>query len=279
MPPRTQQTMHKTTASGLTWEAEYDGIRYQIRKRKQAKRITLRVASDGRVWVSIPLRAAVRDAEQFFVQNLDFVRSSLKKMADKGFFPKHNSSGNPTLFNNPPNTPPELLLPVDGVWKRLVIALREQYALEDFPEHVLISVPQQFATNEEMMRSSALRYWQYCMISRANALLPARTQELARTLGESVQRIAIKDQRSLWGSCVKTRRHINLNWRSILFPADVRDYLIIHELAHLRHANHSDAYWQHVDECCQKAQLPPYTLAERWIKANGRRIMSLRNVV
>lgn len=264
-------TAQKTTASGLTLEAAYDGISYTIRKRKQAKRMVLRVSSDGRVWVSVPLRASVRDAEEFFAKNIEFVRSALVKIQES----KQQQTS--------PQTAPTLDLPIAGVWYPVVITLREQNAtkqfdIELFPTHCVIAVPAKYAGDEAVMRSEAAKYWQYVMIQRANAVLPKRTQELAAALGETVRRIAVKDQRSLWGSCVKSRRSINLNWRSVLFPEEVRDYLIIHELAHLRHANHSEAYWRHVAECCEKAGCQDYRLSEKWLKQNGRRIMSLRNL-
>jgi predicted metal-dependent hydrolase len=261
----------KTTASGLTFEAVSEGISYTIRKRKQAKRMVLRVSADGRVWVSMPLRGAVKDAEAFFAKNIDFVRSSLAKVSENMPTPQPQSPHSSSAKT--------LELPLEGVWYPVVITVRETFSMEFFPTHVLFSIPLEYTADEATMRSQALKYWHYRMITHANETLPKRTQEFAARLGETVIRIAIKDQRSLWGSCVKSRRSINLNWRSILFPAEVRDYLIIHELAHLRHSNHSAAYWQHVQECCTKAGLQDFRLSEQWIKKNGRRIMGLRTLL
>jgi predicted metal-dependent hydrolase len=270
MPNISPKTATKTTASGLTLQASYDGISYEIRKRKQAKRITIRVAHDGRVWIAMPLRAAVRDAEAFFVKNIAFVRTALQKSETQ----RQNTA------EARKNAPQEALeLPIAGVWYRVVVSIRAEFGMEILPTHLVISVPAEHATNEATMRLAALKYWQFVMVARANEILPKRTLELAATLGETVRRIAVKDQKSLWGSCVKARKSINLNWRSILFADEVRDYLIIHELAHLRHANHSDAYWQHVEACCAKAETWEYTKSEKWLKINGRRIMRLRSLI
>lgn len=282
-----KKSVQKLTPSGLTLEAEYEGISYTIRKRKQAKRIIIRVSHDGRVWVSMPIRAAVRDAETFFAKNIDFVRQALAKsgVVDPPALRESTQQGkniplfgviNTEISSSTQQTPE---LPIAGEWYRVVVSVREHFGMELFPTHILLSVPQQYAESEVVMRQAGLRYWQYTMVKHANAILPKRTLELARELGEQVYRVAIKDQRSLWGSCVKSRKNINLNWRSILFPDEVRDYLIVHELAHLRHSNHSAAYWNHVTECCEKLHLQDYKLSERWIKQNGRRIMGLRNLV
>jgi predicted metal-dependent hydrolase len=270
MPSIAKKSATRTTPSGLTLHTSYDGISYEIRKRKQAKRITIRVAHDGRVWIAMPLRAAVRDAEAFFAKNIAFVRTALQQAEAK----RQN------IATASKNAPPEALeLPIAGCWYPVVISIRAEFGMEILPTHLVISVPLAHATDEAKMRSAALKYWQFVMVARANEVLPKRTLELATTLGETVRRIAVKDQKSLWGSCVKARRSINLNWRSILFPDEVRDYLIIHELAHLRHANHSDAYWQHVEACCAKAATWEYTKSEKWLKTNGRRIMRLRSLI
>jgi predicted metal-dependent hydrolase len=92
--------------------------------------------------------------------------------------------------------------------------------------------------------------------------LPVRVRELAAPHQLPVQRVTVRNQRSRWGSC---SRHgtISLNWRLVQVPALVRDYIIFHELAHLRHLNHSDRFWAEVGRLC-----PQYPLAEKWLKAN-----------
>jgi len=75
-----------------------------------------------------------------------------------------------------------------------------------------------------------------------------------------VKRVTVRGQRTRWGSCSR-RGTISLNWRLIQTPEDVRDYIILHELAHLRQMNHSDRFWREVERLC-----PDYRSAERWLK-------------
>jgi len=96
----------------------------------------------------------------------------------------------------------------------------------------------------------------------AHRELPARVKELAAQHQFPVQRITVRNQRSRWGSCSR-RGTISLNWRLIQAPDYVRDYIILHELAHLRHLNHSDKFWHEVGRLC-----PDYLTAEKWLKAN-----------
>lgn len=251
----------------MTVKEEYAGIHYEIRKRRQAKRMSLKVAHDGRVWVSVPMRVSLRDARAFLRKNVSFVQTALDKITAERLQQANADSS---------IAPTEVI--IDGQWLPMHIDISDSFSLHisdrsisDTPtKSVVITIPQDKALSEELSRKAAIEYWRYCMIRRANDILPKRTVELSQTLGETVRRIAVKNQKSVWGSCVKARRSVNLNWRCILFPPHVRDYLIIHELAHLRQANHSAAYWQQVEEWC-----PEYREAERWLKANGKRIMSI----
>ncbi len=98
---------------------------------------------------------------------------------------------------------------------------------------------------------------------RAKIELPARTWELAAVTGVEVKQVTVRNQRSRWGSC-SANGTISLNWRLVQTPDFVRDYIIYHELMHLREMNHSERFWARVEEVC-----PGWRDAERWIKRNG----------
>ena len=93
--------------------------------------------------------------------------------------------------------------------------------------------------------------------------LSARTWELAAVTGMEVKEITVRNQRTRWGSCT-TGGVISLNWRLVQTPDFVRDYIIHHELMHLKEMNHSDRFWARVEEVC-----PGWREAERWLKRNG----------
>jgi len=101
----------------------------------------------------------------------------------------------------------------------------------------------------------------------ADRELPARCLALADACGESVVRVSIRNQRSRWGSC-STRRTVALNWRLVLMPPYVADYVILHELMHLRQPNHSRAFWREVASVCAE-----WREAERWLKLHGRDLL------
>jgi len=96
--------------------------------------------------------------------------------------------------------------------------------------------------------------------------LPPRLAELAALAGLRVTRVTVRDQRSRWGSC-STRGAIALNWRLLLMPPSVRDYVLWHELMHLKRADHSPAFWKLVEQVC-----PDYRSAKAWLSKYGREL-------
>ena len=92
--------------------------------------------------------------------------------------------------------------------------------------------------------------------------LPAQLLRLAEHHGLQVSRVSVRNQRSRWGSCSPSG-HICLNWRLVLMPEAVRDYVLIHELMHLRRLDHSRHFWRLVAHAC-----PGYEHARRWLREN-----------
>jgi predicted metal-dependent hydrolase len=99
--------------------------------------------------------------------------------------------------------------------------------------------------------------------ARAAEELPPQLLALAARHQLEVTRVTIRNQRSRWGSC-SSRGHITLNFRLMLMPPEVREYILIHELMHLKQANHSIRFWRLVEAAC-----PGFRDAERWLKKHG----------
>lgn len=98
---------------------------------------------------------------------------------------------------------------------------------------------------------------------RAQTELPPRLLALAAQHGLSVAKVTVRNQRTRWGSCGRDG-HITLNWRLVLMPESVREYVLIHELMHLRRLDHSPEYWRLVASAC-----PGYRDARKWLRVHG----------
>jgi predicted metal-dependent hydrolase len=93
--------------------------------------------------------------------------------------------------------------------------------------------------------------------------LPARLLALAARHGLRVARVTVRSQRSRWGSCSRDG-NIALNWRLLQMPAMVCEYVLLHELMHLRQPNHSPKFWAEVEAVC-----PDYASSRAWLRAEG----------
>jgi predicted metal-dependent hydrolase len=91
----------------------------------------------------------------------------------------------------------------------------------------------------------------------ARTLVHSRIEHFAPLITVAPKRIAIRDQRSRWGSC-STKGNLNFNYRLVHVPLELVDYVIVHELCHLLEFNHSERFWAHVERI-----LPDYTLRKQ----------------
>lgn len=114
--------------------------------------------------------------------------------------------------------------------------------------------------------NKVLRDW---YIEQAESLLINRVKKLSIKNNLLPSKIIIKNQKSRWGSC-NSKKEIRLNWRLILMPYDIIDYIIIHELCHLKQMNHSKVFWNLVESI-----VPNYKELEKWLKENGRLIIMI----
>lgn len=102
--------------------------------------------------------------------------------------------------------------------------------------------------------------------------LTTRAKELAAKMEVNFNNLTVKDQKSLWGSCSQ-KSNLNFSYRLIKMPRAVIDYLIVHELAHLVHFDHSADFWATVEKF-----IPDYKQHRRWLNNNKYAVMAQSNV-
>jgi predicted metal-dependent hydrolase len=102
------------------------------------------------------------------------------------------------------------------------------------------------------------------MRHRLVPLVHAKAQRVDRT----VRRITVRDNRSRWGSCGPDGG-LSFSWRLVFAPAEVMDYLVAHEVAHLVHMNHGPRFWALARSLCDS----PIETPQAWLKANGETLL------
>lgn len=115
-------------------------------------------------------------------------------------------------------------------------------------------------TQQQPMTPEQLR----TLANSAKSYIPERVKYYAVQMGLSYGRITIRSQQTRWGSC-SGKGNLNFNCLLMLAPTQVIDYVVVHELCHRRHMNHSAAFWKAVEEV-----MPDYAQWRKWLKENGR---------
>jgi predicted metal-dependent hydrolase len=133
--------------------------------------------------------------------------------------------------------------------------------------HVDVGSDSLIVKSTEGKAEEVLQRW---LRRRAAETLPPIVAAQAARMDVVYTRVRIGDQSRRWGSC-SSKGTISLNWRLTMAPPEVQQYLVIHELAHVREMNHSPKYWAVVAEFC-----PAYKTHERWLKDHGWRLMEMQ---
>lgn len=103
---------------------------------------------------------------------------------------------------------------------------------------------------------------------QAKEIIPVRVAHYAALLGVEYGRITIRTQRTRWGSC-SSKGNLNFNCLLMLAPPEVLDSVVVHELCHRKHMNHSAAFYTEIARV-----MPDYKIRHAWLKQNGRALMN-----
>ena len=206
----------------------------------RAKRYIIRVRPDGSLRVTIPRGGSHRHAQVFLEEQRNWAeRERLRVLAQHA--PARWSEGDTILLRGCPT--------------RLGVARERSVAWLELDGERLrlrdVTVDLRPAAEE-------------CLTRIARRELVPRLHELALLHGLSVGCVSIRNQRSRWGSCARSGA-VALNFRLVQTPDAVRDYVLIHELMHLKQQNHSRRFWRLVEAAC-----PEFHDAERWLRTEGR---------
>lgn len=207
---------------------------------RQARNYRLTLRHDGIAVATIPVRGSEREAARFVEQNRAWLERARIRQARRPALATIWQVGTRVLWRGELT---EIRVAVAGDRPRLCLAA------DVFPVG---------STEGDLRRGLETQF-----LRRARIELPARTWELAAETRVPVKQVSVRNQRTRWGSC-SAAGIISLNWRLVQTPDSVRDYIIYHELMHLREMNHSERFWARVAEVC-----PGWRDAERWLKAHG----------
>lgn len=208
-----------------------------IARHRLARRYVVRVSPEGGVRLTVPRGASLAGGFAFAARQADWIAREMDRHRQR-----HApwADGSRTWFRGE-------LVPIGVSGCRATIG-SEVIPLKSAKDDVRAAV-------EARMRGMAADE------------LPRRCLALARAAGVHVGRVSVRNQRSRWGACSPAGL-ITLNWRLIQMPPSVSDYVMFHELAHVKHPNHSRRFWKEVERTCAS-----WRDAEKWLRKQGRELL------
>ena len=221
-------------------------IPYTVRRSDRARHARI-VVDRGEVEVVVPRRMAMRHVEPFVAQKRRWIERTLRKMQEA-------ERDSPTVKLADGGCVPylgeelELRVKVEPGRVRSHVARRG--------ETLHVKVP---ASGPNAIRD-ALESWYR---RRAKAEVAPRLDAATRRAGTSYKRLSIRGQRTRWASCSSSGA-MSFNWRLLLAPAEILDYVVEHEVAHIEVLDHSRRFWALVAR-----RSPRYREHERWLRMHG----------
>jgi len=232
------------------WSERDTSEGWVVRESARARRLTVRVFHTGRVEVVVPARTSQKMVQMFVERHRSWIE---RKRAEA-------RSNTRRLEPFPPAS--IVLTAADETWRLHLAAGRGRLRLAS-PSPGLVSITGDL-TNAQAVRE-LLRQW---LNERAREVLGPMLEEVAAELSCKFGRMTIRRQRTRWGSC-STRGTISLNCCLMFQRPEVVRYLLVHELAHTQHMNHSRRFWQFVARHC-----PNYETLDRELLDGWRRVPS-----
>lgn len=217
-------------------------VTVKVNARSKSYRLTL--PHRGGPVLSVPPHGRWSEAEGFLKRQTAWLEARLKRV------------GTPVMFAE------GSMVPLRGVGHRIVPTgkVRGHVQVTEIDGEPVLLVP-----GDPEHHARRLIDW---FKAEAQKDLVPRCAVHARTLNVAVKSVSMRSQATRWGSCSSTGS-LNFNWRLVLAPPFVLDYVAAHEVAHLREMNHSQAFW---DRCAEA--LPDMARGRAWLKAHGRQLMA-----
>jgi hypothetical protein len=236
---RAPEPFPDTASPDVAREPAPPPLRIEFVRMRRARRYILRVRPDGTLRVTVPRGGSRREAEAFVAENRKWIERERRRVGLE-HAPIEWHAGSEILLRGRP----------------------VRIAVEPSRDGVVIRYGGRIVRAGTAI--GVRRAIEMDLRALATEELVPRVQQLAAEHGLAVRGISIRNQRSRWGSCGRNG-HIALNFRLVQMPLEVRDYVLLHELMHLRQQNHGRRFWRLVEAAC-----PAFREAERWLKTTGR---------
>jgi len=231
-------------------------LTYHVINQKNRKSVQLKIRTSTHLEITAPnnfpsasIKKILHDKSTWIVKKIIHLSSAMENPINKSI-----THGATILYFGTPHT----LVFTNNQNSQPTISLKDN--------QITIDIPLLNAVQTTSLVESVLKQW---YLERARSILSTKTSLWSGKIDVQPKRITIKDQKTRWGSC-SSKSNINYNWRIVMAPIEVIDYLVIHELCHLRIPNHSALFWQEVGKFS-----PNFKSHRTWLQTNGTILMRI----
>ena len=219
-------------------------IPYAIRQSARARQVSLTMHPSLGLLGTLPNRRAPEELHQFIHRHERWVRRQLDRWTRRTEgLPRPWPYGHTLLYR--------------GEAHRVIIIAAKRSGIERTADRSLI------VRAHRPTRLGITRILKRWYVAEASRWIAETVEIIGRQLGVTWGRVGVRDQRTRWGSC-SAQGHLNFNYRLMMAPPPVAEYVVLHELAHRRELNHSKRFWELVAAHC-----PTYQASIRWLRTYG----------
>lgn len=238
--------MNTTTTESKTILLGGEKVYYTLRRSTRAKRFRLEFWPNSGLMVVVPYKFEERKIAPVLQQHQRWIQDNLAQI-------KRHPQQDTTI-------PLTAGAQIPFLGKKLTLVIKESTSaytrIHTTHNSIVVTMPKDRRAH---LRDILLTWFK----EEARCMLTERAQKLSNAHHVVYHRISIRDQKTRWASC--SRKHnLSFNWRLVMAPLDVIDYVVLHELAHLIEMNHSNRFWHTVEGWC-----PNYQRYRQWLKKNG----------
>ncbi len=211
------------------------------------KTVSICINKDGTVSVRAPHFIQKKEIDRIIKQKMDWIQEKKQHMIERNCIGQNN--GKRTYQDN--STMPFL---GEEYPMRFMPNPRIDNPIIEFSDHHFLIQSKEFIEKDIKI---AFKTW---YINKAKEIFYDRIYYYQKVIQEPFGHVRIKEQKSCYGSC-SSKRNLNFNWKCVLAPLEVLDYIVVHELCHLKELNHSKRFWLEVEKV-----MPDYKIYEKWLK-------------
>jgi len=214
---------------------------------RSRKTLSIQIDPSGKVLVIAPKGLSQEVIKEMISSKSKWILKKLEELKEIGYKPKSKRFEDGEAFMYLGKEYPLKVEIDDNIKKPEIVVLQEK---------IYIRTP---ADDKNLMRIAMEKWYrEMCLVK-----IIERVEHYKGIIGKEPTKIRVKEQKKRWGSCT-SKKHVLFNWRCIMAPIDIVDYIVVHEMCHLIQMNHSKAFWGLVESI-----LPDYKERRDWLKKYG----------